>query len=56
MEPDALSECLSVQHLHGPAHSQHNLNGKDGRSSALGQDIFTGTQLAFYSPQNVLRC
>ncbi|XP_022525959.2 zinc finger protein GLIS1 isoform X1 [Astyanax mexicanus] len=51
LEPDTLSECLSVQHLHGPAHpqhlhcpapSQHTLNGKDGRSPALGQDIFTG--------------
>uniref|UniRef100_A0A3B4EDL3 C2H2-type domain-containing protein n=1 Tax=Pygocentrus nattereri TaxID=42514 RepID=A0A3B4EDL3_PYGNA len=42
LEPDALSECLSVQHLHGPTHSQHALNGKDGRSPALGQDIFTG--------------
>ncbi|XP_060788577.1 zinc finger protein GLIS1 isoform X1 [Neoarius graeffei] len=53
LEPDALSECL---HLHGPtpsqhcptssqhchAPSQHPVNGKDGRSPALGQDIFTG--------------
>ncbi|KAM9475595.1 zinc finger protein GLIS1 isoform 2-T2 [Clarias gariepinus] len=53
LEPDALSECL---HLHGPAPSQHcpassqhchapsqhPVNGKDGRSSALGQDMFTG--------------
>ncbi|XP_030640241.1 zinc finger protein GLIS1 [Chanos chanos] len=34
LEPDTLSECLSVQHLHGSAPSQH--------PPALGQDIFTG--------------
>lgn len=52
LESDALSECLSMQHLHGPAPSQHphcpatsqhSLNGKEGRSPALGQEIFTGT-------------
>ncbi|XP_035377803.1 zinc finger protein GLIS1-like isoform X2 [Electrophorus electricus] len=51
LEPDDLSECLSVQHLHVPAHSQqlhcpapcqNTLNGKDGCSAALGQDLFTG--------------
>ncbi|XP_076860484.1 zinc finger protein GLIS1 isoform X2 [Brachyhypopomus gauderio] len=47
LETDDLSECLSVQHLHGPAHSQHlhcqnTLNGKEGRSTALSQDVFTG--------------
>ncbi|XP_026125114.1 zinc finger protein GLIS1-like isoform X3 [Carassius auratus] len=51
LESEALSECLSIQHLHGPAPSQHphcpatsqhSLNGKEGRSPALGQEIFTG--------------
>ncbi|XP_026098749.1 zinc finger protein GLIS1 isoform X1 [Carassius auratus] len=51
LESDALSECLSIQHLHDsapsqhphcPATSQHSLNGKEGRSPALGQEIFTG--------------
>ncbi|XP_077079025.1 zinc finger protein GLIS1 isoform X2 [Siphateles boraxobius] len=51
LESDALSECLSIQHLHGPAPSQqshcpatsqHSLNGKEGRSPALGQEIYTG--------------
>ncbi|XP_062412516.1 zinc finger protein GLIS1 [Sardina pilchardus] len=54
LDTDALTDCLSVQHLHhGSAPSQHllcptpgqqqsSLNGKDGRSPGLGQDIFTG--------------
>nr|XP_017212922.1 zinc finger protein GLIS1 isoform X1 [Danio rerio] len=51
LESDALSECLSIQHLHGsapsqhshcPAGSQHSLNGKESRSPALGQEMFTG--------------
>ncbi|XP_062854792.1 zinc finger protein GLIS1 [Trichomycterus rosablanca] len=57
LEPDSLSECLPVQHLHNPAPSQHcpvptqqhcpvpsqhHINGKSGRSPALGQDMFTG--------------
>uniref|UniRef100_A0A8C1U1V2 GLIS family zinc finger 1b n=1 Tax=Cyprinus carpio TaxID=7962 RepID=A0A8C1U1V2_CYPCA len=51
LESDALSECLSIQHLHDsapsqhphcPATSQHSLNGKEGRSPALGQELFTG--------------
>ncbi|XDV49265.1 hypothetical protein PO909_018547 [Leuciscus waleckii] len=51
LESDALSECLSIQHLHGPASSQqshcpatsqHSLNGKECRSPALGQEIYTG--------------
>ncbi|XP_051509520.1 zinc finger protein GLIS1-like [Myxocyprinus asiaticus] len=42
LEPDALNECLSIQHLHGPAPSQHSLNGKEGRSPVLGQEMFTG--------------
>ncbi|KAG1973503.1 zinc finger protein GLIS1 isoform X1 [Pimephales promelas] len=51
LESDALSECLSIQHLHGPAPSQqshcpvtsqHSLNGKEGRSPALGQEMYTG--------------
>ncbi|KAL1270093.1 hypothetical protein QQF64_032382, partial [Cirrhinus molitorella] len=46
LESDALSECLSIQHLHGPtpsqhphcpATSQHSLNGKEGRSQHLGR-------------------
>ncbi|TRZ02795.1 hypothetical protein DNTS_028831, partial [Danionella cerebrum] len=48
LDSDALSECLSMQHLHGPSHhshcqvtSQHSLNGKEGRSPVLGQEIFT---------------
>ncbi|XP_046726247.1 zinc finger protein GLIS1 isoform X2 [Silurus meridionalis] len=54
LEPDALRD--SGLHLHGPAPSQHcpassqpchtpsqhPVNGKDGRSPTLGQDIFTG--------------
>ncbi|XP_055023681.2 zinc finger protein GLIS1 isoform X1 [Misgurnus anguillicaudatus] len=51
LEPDALSECLSMQHLHGSAlsqhphghtPSQHSLNGKESRSPGLGQEMFTG--------------
>ncbi|XP_056585539.1 zinc finger protein GLIS1 isoform X2 [Triplophysa dalaica] len=51
LESDALSECLSMQHLHGSALSQHphcstpshhTLNGKEGRSPGLGQEMFTG--------------
>ncbi|KAG5276034.1 hypothetical protein AALO_G00127180 [Alosa alosa] len=54
LDTDALTDCLSVQHLHhGSTPSQHllcptpgqqqsSLNGKDGRSPGLGQDIFTG--------------
>uniref|UniRef100_H3CZC5 GLIS family zinc finger 1b n=1 Tax=Tetraodon nigroviridis TaxID=99883 RepID=H3CZC5_TETNG len=42
LEPDVLSDCLSIQHLQGSASSEHLYNGKDGRSSGLGQDMFTG--------------
>ncbi|TNM87626.1 hypothetical protein fugu_005847 [Takifugu bimaculatus] len=42
LEPDVLSDCLSIQHLQGSASSEHLYNGKDGRSPGLGQDIFTG--------------
>ncbi|XP_042564932.1 zinc finger protein GLIS1 [Clupea harengus] len=52
LDADVLTDCLSIQHLHGSASSQHlhcpappqqsSLNGKDGRSPGLGQDIFTG--------------
>lgn len=52
LDSDVLSDCLSVQHLHGSAPTQHllcppgtqhiSLNGKDGRSPGLAQDIFTG--------------
>uniref|UniRef100_A0AAY4BE46 C2H2-type domain-containing protein n=1 Tax=Denticeps clupeoides TaxID=299321 RepID=A0AAY4BE46_9TELE len=39
LETDILTDCLSGQHLHGPAPSQHSLNGKDGHTAGLGQDI-----------------
>ncbi|KAI7798036.1 putative zinc finger protein GLIS1 [Triplophysa rosa] len=51
LESDPLSECLSMQHLHGSTlsqhphcstPSQHTLNGKEGRSPGLGQEMFTG--------------
>ncbi|XP_036409783.1 zinc finger protein GLIS1 [Megalops cyprinoides] len=42
LEPDVLSECLAMQHLHGSAPSQHLHNGKAARSPGLGHDIFTG--------------
>ncbi|XP_028857005.1 zinc finger protein GLIS1 isoform X2 [Denticeps clupeoides] len=42
LETDILTDCLSGQHLHGPAPSQHSLNGKDGHTAGLGQDMFTG--------------
>ncbi|XP_051964849.1 zinc finger protein GLIS1-like [Xyrauchen texanus] len=53
LEPDALSECLSVQHLHGPAPSQHSLNGKEGHSPVLGQEMFTGLYAGSSMTHNV---
>ncbi|KAJ8357662.1 hypothetical protein SKAU_G00204560 [Synaphobranchus kaupii] len=42
LEPDILSECLAMQHLHSSAPTQHLHNGKVARSPGLSQDIFTG--------------
>ena len=42
LEQDVLSDCLSMQQLQSSTSSQHLYNGKDGRSPALGPDIFTG--------------
>ena len=42
LEQDVLSECLSLQ-LHSSTPSQHLFNGKDTRSPALGQDVYSGS-------------
>ncbi|KAM9385832.1 uncharacterized protein glis1b [Pholidichthys leucotaenia] len=55
LEQDVLSECLSMQHLQSSSttsSSQHLYNGKDGRSSALGQDIFTGLYTGSSTPHH----
>ncbi|XP_028300353.1 zinc finger protein GLIS1 isoform X2 [Gouania willdenowi] len=41
LEQDMVGECLSMQHLQSSASSQHLYNGKDRRTPALGQDIYT---------------
>ncbi|KAJ8406214.1 hypothetical protein AAFF_G00304450 [Aldrovandia affinis] len=52
LEPDVLSECLAMQHLHGSAPSQHLHNGKVARSPGLGHDIFTGMYTGSSGPHN----
>ncbi|XP_069006387.1 zinc finger protein GLIS1 [Embiotoca jacksoni] len=52
LEQDVLSDCLSMQHLQSSASSQHLYNGKDGRSPALGQDIFTGLYAGSSTPHH----
>ncbi|KAL1023131.1 hypothetical protein UPYG_G00036780 [Umbra pygmaea] len=64
LEQDVMSECLSMQHLQGPAPSQHlhcpassqqhMFNVKDGRSERLGQDIFTGLYTGSSTPHQGL--
>ncbi|XP_008282131.1 zinc finger protein GLIS1 isoform X2 [Stegastes partitus] len=52
LEQDVLSDCMSMQHLQSSASSQHLYNGKDGRSPALGQDIFTGLYAGSSTPHH----
>ncbi|XP_028259463.1 zinc finger protein GLIS3 isoform X3 [Parambassis ranga] len=52
LEQDVLSDCLSMQHLQSSTPSQHLYNGKDGRSPALGQDIFTGLYAGSSTPHH----
>ncbi|KAM8873919.1 uncharacterized protein glis1b isoform 2-T3 [Spinachia spinachia] len=52
LEQDVLSECLSMQHLQSSTSVQHLYNGKDGRSSGLGQDIFTGLYAGSSNPHH----
>ncbi|KAI1883238.1 hypothetical protein AGOR_G00243160 [Albula goreensis] len=52
LEPDILSECLAMQHLHGSTPSQHLHNGKLARSPGLGHDIFAGMYTGSSGPQN----
>ncbi|KAJ8274335.1 hypothetical protein COCON_G00089600 [Conger conger] len=52
LEPDILSECLAMQHLHSSGPSQHLHNGKAGRSPGLSQDIFTGMFTGSTGPHN----
>ncbi|XP_061098712.1 zinc finger protein GLIS1-like [Conger conger] len=52
LEPDILSECLAMQHLHSSGPSQHLHNGKAGRSPGLSHDIFTGMFTGSTGPHN----
>ncbi|KAM6921132.1 uncharacterized protein glis1b [Xenentodon cancila] len=52
LEQDVLSDCLSMQQLQSSASSQHLYNGKDGRSPALGPDIFTGLYAGSSTPHH----
>ncbi|KAM9831384.1 zinc finger protein GLIS1 [Neosynchiropus ocellatus] len=52
LEQDALSDCLSMQHLHGASSSQHLYTSKDGRSPGLNQDLFTGLYAGSSNPHH----
>ncbi|KAM4548510.1 uncharacterized protein glis1b [Odontesthes bonariensis] len=52
LDQDVLSDCLSMQQLQSSTSSQHLYNGKDGRSPALGPDIFTGLYAGSSTPHH----
>ncbi|XP_053729505.1 zinc finger protein GLIS1 isoform X1 [Synchiropus splendidus] len=52
LEQDALSDCLSMQHLHGAGSSQHLYTSKDGRSPGMNQDLFTGLYAGSSNPHH----
>ncbi|XP_041861189.1 zinc finger protein GLIS1 isoform X2 [Melanotaenia boesemani] len=52
LEQDILTDCLAMQQLQSANSSQHLYNGKDGRSPALGPDIFTGLYAGSSTPHH----
>nr|XP_061790359.1 zinc finger protein GLIS1-like [Nerophis lumbriciformis] len=52
LEQDVLSDCLSVQHLQNSGHTQHLYSNKEGCTTGLSQDVFTGLYAGSATPHH----